>query len=257
MLYVDNKKLISSDNHKFWESEAKFWNNYGKIYRYLEVSTPYKKMLKEISSIISIKNYKYWLDAGCGPGTMIDVIMQNQKSFEKIIGVDFDGVMIDQATKRLINVPNVDIKAGDLSKKLSFSDKTFDAIMANLVLSYVIIFDNKYTGSEALRKTLEDMYRLLKNDGLLVWTTPTENVNFNKVFLASWRQVFNPFTPQYFYYGPRILSYALKIQSKGKLGIYHFLPKNDLKQIMQDIGFKDVSITKTFAKQAYLIKGTK
>lgn len=257
MLYIDNKKSIASDDKGFWDKEAKFWNNYGKIYIHLEAATPYKRMLEDISSIISKRDYQTWLDAGCGPGTMIDLILKNQKNPGKIVGVDFDGVMVDQAVRRLANVDNVDISLGDLSKPLDIRDDNFDAIIANLVLSYVIIFDDEYTGNLALRKSLEDMYRVLKEGGLFIWTTPVNGVNFNKVFLASWRQVFNPLTPQYIYYGPRVLSYALQIQNKGKMGIYHFLSEDELYGLMGEIGFKDVKISRTFAKQAFLITASK
>ena len=257
MLYLDNKRNISVDNKKFWENEAYFWNNYGKIYRHLEAATPYRNMLKKIGDILSGGNSKIWLDAGCGPGTMIDLIISKQKYYSRIVGVDFDGIMTDQASRRLGSMDNIEIKQGDLSKPLDFNDEYFDGIIANLVLSYIILFDNKYTGVEALKYSLRDMYRLLKDGGLFVWTTPVENVNFNKVFLGSWRQVFNPLTPQYIYYGPRILSYALKIQKKGQLGIYHFVSKDILIEIMSEIGFKDIKIDKTFADQAYLISASK
>lgn len=257
MMYLDKQNLIKVDDKDFWNNESLFWNRYGKIYRNLEASTPYKKMLADIRHIIKNRDNQKWLDAGCGPGTMIDVILSCIDKYEKIIGVDFDGVMIDQATRRLSHNKDIEIQVSDLSKKLDFSNNEFDTIVANLVLSYVIIFDNQYVGIEALRETLKEMYRLLKKDGLIVWTTPTEDVNFFKVFLASWRQVFNPLTPQYIYYGPQVLSYANKIRAKGRSFIYHFLQQKELEAIMTSIGFKDVVIKKTFAGQAYLISGVK
>jgi len=257
MLYLDEKQTIKSDDKRFWDEESIFWNKYGKIYRYLEAGTPYKKMLNEIRRLISSTNYQTWFDAGCGPGTMIELLLNAQPDVRKIIGVDFDGVMIDQASKRLSSYSNVDVQQLDLAKKLPFDDNFFNGVIANLVLSYIIIYDGQYVGRDALINVLREMYRVLDGNGIFIWTTPIENVNFNKVFLASWREVFNPFTPQYVFYGPQILSYALKIQARGKMGIYHFLDKDSLLQIMKDIGFKSVSITKVFAKQAYLISAKK
>lgn len=257
MVYLDDQKKIVFDDKNFWEQESKFWSNYGKIYQHLEASTPYKKMLNDIKEIIINSNHKVWLDAGCGPGGMIDMIIKNVKSYDKIFGIDFDGVMIDNATKRLKNLNNIEIEFGDLSKPLKFNDGYFDAIIANLVLTYVIIFDGQYTGRDALKMVLSDMYRLLNKNGIFVWTTPVDNVNFGKVFLASWRQVFNPLTPKYIYYGPRILSYSSNIRKKGKKGIYHFLSAEELDKLMRHVGFKDVRVKKTFAKQAYLVSATK
>lgn len=256
-MYLDKNNSIKDNDVVFWQTESKFWNNYGKIYRHLEASTPYKKMLADIAAIVSKRDFARWLDAGCGPGTMINLIINNQHNYDKIVGIDFDGVMLDQATQRLKNNSKVFIQSSDLSKRLNFKDGEFDAILANLVLSYVIIFDNRYTGSSALNEVLKEMYRLLSPGGLFVWTTPNEKVNFSKVFLASWKQVFNPFTPKYIYYGPRVLSYAKKIQAKGEIGLYHFLKKEQIENIMRDIGFVNIEVKNTFAGQSYLISANK
>lgn len=258
-MFLDNNKKIDINNSKFWLKEKKFWDSYGKIYMHLEVGAPYEQMLNAIRDIIIDKDYSIWLDAGCGPGAMINLLLNNQKNIEKIIGIDFDKVMIDKATKRLKDYSNVELNSIDLSKKLPFEDNYFGGIIANLVLSYIIVFDDldkKYSGNEALKCILLEMYRILKKDGIFVWTSPVENVNFFKVFLAGWKQVFNPLDPC-IYYGPLILLYALQIQSKGKKGIYHFLNKESILSLMVDIGFKDIKIEKVFANQAYLISSKK
>lgn len=257
MIYLDNQNKIEANDPIFWASEKFFWNNYGKIYRHLEAATPYKQMLKDIAEVVAKKDYKIWLDAGCGPGTMIDLILKHQKELESVIGIDFDGVMLDQACQRLKHNTKVRIQEGNLSSHLNFSDYYFDAIIANLVLSYVVIFDNKYVGEDALREVLRDVFRVLKKDGLFIWTTPTEKVDFNKVFLASWRQVFNPLTPKYIYYGPKVLSYALRIQKKGDMGLYHFYNEDKIRLLMEEIGFINIKIQKTFAGQSYLVSANK
>jgi len=256
MLYLDNKKTIEFNDTNFWSQESEFWNKYGKIYRHLEAATPYKRMLNDIFEVLTNTNHDIWLDAGCGPGTMIDFLIRKNIKYKSIIGLDFDGVMVDQAAKRLSHLENISIGTADLSKQLEYEDGHFDGIIANLVFSYVIIFNGKYVGKDALVKVLSEMYRLLNDNGTLLWTTPVDNVNFKKVFLASWRQTMNPLKP-YIFYGPKVLSYALKIQDKGKRGIYHFLSYEEIYKIMQDIGFKNILIKKTFANQAYLISANK
>jgi len=69
------------------------------------------------------------------------------------------------------------------------------------------------------------MYRVLKKNGVIVWTTPINNVKFVKVFLASWRNILNLKYYKRLYYGPLILGHALTIQKKGKEGVYHFYNK--------------------------------
>jgi len=257
MIFIDKNKTIELKDKSFWGKEAMFWSSYGKIYHHLEVSTPYKKMLALIASIVKLRECNRWLDAGCGPGTMIELLLKNQHQPEEIIGIDFDGVMIDKASKRLSLYNNVKIEQIDLARKTFFKNNYFDGILANLVLSYIIIYENQFVGKDALREVLKEMYRILKDNGLFIWTTPIEKVNFTYVFLDSWREVLNPLTPQYLLYGPWILSYAWKIQAKGKKGIYHFLPKSKIEELMEEIGFKNIHIQKTFSNQAYLITAIK
>lgn len=259
MLFIDNQNKIKYNDEIFWRQEKCFWSNYGKIYPYIEESTPYKKMLFEIENILRIdcEPRNVWLDAGCGPGTMIELIVKSRKDIVKVIGVDFDGVMLDHASKRLSNYSFVEIKKIDLSKPLPFENSSFDCILANLVLSYIIIFNNKFVGPQALKETLKEIYRILKQNSLFIWTTPIENVNFNYVFLYSLKDVFNPLKPKNIYYGPRILSYAKKIEKKGKKGLYHFLNSKDLYEMLDTIGYEDINIKKVFANQAYLISAKK
>src|SRR3989339_796044 len=151
MLYLDRKLTIRYNDQQFWENEAMFWNKYGRIYHYLEAGTPYKKMLNKIKELIK-NDYSRWFDAGCGPGTMIELLLNFQPNVKQVVGVDFDGVMIDQASRRLSSYNNVEILQLDLSKHLPFNNNHFDGIVANLVLSYIIIYENKYVGESALIK---------------------------------------------------------------------------------------------------------
>jgi len=153
MKYIDKHNKILSTDKLFWNKEKKFWNNYGKIYFNLEESDPYKEMLLEIKKIITGDNIvrKKWLDAGCGPGTMIDLILKNRNDIESIIGIDFDGVMLDHAINRMKKKSIVSFEKVDLAKTLSYDENMFDAIVANLVLSYIIVFNDEHVGINALR----------------------------------------------------------------------------------------------------------
>lgn len=246
-----------------WEEEKKFWQEYAQIYRNLEKATPYKFLNKAILNFIEPKEGEIWLDAGCGPAKMSQLIWQkSQKKVQKIVGVD---IVLKPALETLANEEKgfpLELIEANLGSFLPFKDETFDGIVANFVLPYVIEFNGK-RGKEALVGVLKEMYRVLKPGGVLVWSTPKKNVHFEWVFLASLPDMLNPYVYVVkkdigrIIQGTRILRHALQIQEKGRLGIYNFLSKEELEEIHYKIGFRRTYWKKTFARQVWVIKAIK
>ena len=102
-------------------------------------------------------------------------------------------------------------------------------------------------------KLLKKVYSALKPGGEFIWSSPRNKVNFSKVFLASWKNILDLRNIDNMFYGPMILQQALKIQNKGRRGIYHFLGAEDLKKILSDIGFNDIKLTMSMANQVNII----
>ena len=50
-----------------------------------------------------------------------------------------------------------------------------------------------------------------------------------------------------------ILKHALRIEKKGRRGIYHFLPVEELNKILTEIGFAGMSYKISMAKQVEVI----
>jgi ubiquinone/menaquinone biosynthesis C-methylase UbiE len=251
------------DQKNLNESE-KFWGpKYGSIYPYLEDAGPYKKLLRQISEYINPMPNESWLDLGTGSGAVIDIIWNKSNGEVKdITALDLTQVMLDHIKKRL---PKLDPKPAinqiklvkhDLSKKLPFENNTFDGITASLVLTYVEQHGD-YRGTKALEAVLKEAHRVLKPNGQFVWSTPKHRVNFSKVFLASWREVFHPKKLYNLYYGPAILRYALKIQKKGKKKEYNFLPEEEHKKLLHNAGFHKIETSYSFANQALILKSKK
>src|SRR5690606_11991514 len=100
------------------------------------------------------------LDFGCGVGRLTQAL---GKHFDKAIGVDIAASMIKQA-KELNKLKNVSFKhvtSGDLS---DFKDSSVDFIYTDIVLQHM---SNEYT-----KQYLEDMKRILKSKGVLVFQLP-------------------------------------------------------------------------------------
>jgi len=99
------------------------------------------------------------LDAGCGAGREARWLAENGY---RVIGVDFSSPMLKKANE----IKNNKIKfiKGNL-KNLSFSDKAFD--YAVLIHGVLPIIPKK----EERIKILKEIYRVLKPEGILIFST--------------------------------------------------------------------------------------
>jgi ubiquinone/menaquinone biosynthesis C-methylase UbiE len=240
------------------EKEKKFWASYARVYPYWERSRLYQRLLDDIKKWINPKANGRWLDVGSGPGTVIEkvILPKIQGKLKEIIGIDFEDAMLGIATQKLAGHPEVKFQNVDLSQKTPFPAEFFDGIIANLVLTYVRNFENK-KGREALEGTLSEMYRILKPGGTFIWSTPRKDMNSLRAFIASLPDIFNLRHPENLYYGPAIFRYSRTIQKLGRLGIYNFLEKEELIEIMKQIGFSNIRLKFELAGQVWLFKAIK
>jgi len=244
-----------------WKEELRFWEEYGEIYVNLEKAQPYYRLTKAVKSLLDPKPGDNWLDVGCGPLGMSELICQ--KCNGKVANIEAIDVVLKPAKEKLeklakqsIDLP-VSLKHQSITDLLPYPDNYFDGIAANLVLPYVTDFMGQ-KGKEALEGVLREMFRILKPGGHMVWTTPKDNVNFIWVFIASVPDMLNVY--EYIAHkdftrilqGTRILKHALTIQKKGREGIYTFLPREELEDLLvRKIGFANPVWIKTFTQQVW------
>lgn len=157
-----------------------------------------KRAVKEIST----GNPKYILDIASGTGDLaIECTKLNPK---KIIGVDISNNMLNVGRKKIAKkgLANlIDMQNGD-SENLSFEDNTFDAITAGFGVRN---FEN-------LDKGLNELFRVLNNDGKIAILEPSEPKTF-------------PFKQLYLIYFNTILPLLGKIFSKDS-SAYTYLPNS-------------------------------
>ena len=125
------------------------------------------KRLQIILEIVEkASNLDSVLDFGMGWGVLLPSL---SRIFKRVYGVEINRVKIARALHlvRLLNCKNVWIyEVEPRDKLLVFKDKSMDCIIAADVLEHI----------PNLRDTLQSLKRILKDDGLLIVSIPTENL---------------------------------------------------------------------------------
>lgn len=234
------------------EEEKRFWNGYAQFYHYLEESVSYQDLVNEVKRLVPDNLSGKWIDLGSGSGGIVNILKQKSGLKTEILATEIDPTMLKHLTERFTDSQSIKIKPLDLALPLDLPNNYFDGVTANLVLPY-IMYHHGEIGRRALVCLLKDVYKMLKPGGVFIWSTPKHNVNFFHVFLASWKNIIDIRHPKHIYYGPAILTQALRIQRKGKTGVYSFLKTDELKSVLEEIGFKNINLTRSMAKQVDVI----
>ncbi|MBP3950383.1 class I SAM-dependent methyltransferase [Bacillus suaedae] len=110
---------------------------------------------KEILLSEPIDNKMKILDLGCGTGVTSELLA---KTFQcEMYAIDQHPIMLEKAQQRFQTVEEK-INLFDASiEQLPFEDESFDYVISESVLSFV-----------QLEQVLEECYRVLKNDGVLI-----------------------------------------------------------------------------------------
>lgn len=197
-------------------------NRYDFLNHFLSAGIDYRWRRKAIK-ILAKSNPKTILDVATGTGDLaIAALKLNPK---KVIGVDIAEDMVEIGKKKVREKKLekiIHIQVGD-SEDLQFNDNTFDAA---IVAFGVRNFEN-------LEKGLSEMYRVLKNNGIVMI------LEFSKPTATPVRQFYQ-------FYFKNILPFLGRIIS-GNDSAYTYLPKsveefpigNEFLRILKKVGYAD------------------
>src|SRR3989344_5207004 len=139
------KEYDSQGYYDSWRDKSKYYNIITEITQ---------RCIKENISFTS--NEKRVLDAGCGTGRNIDLLLR--LGAKKIIGVDLSTSLINFAKNKFKDNKNIELFNYNLENKLFFKDKSFDVIICCKTLPHI---DN-------IKKVLNEFNRILKDGGIMI-----------------------------------------------------------------------------------------
>jgi predicted TPR repeat methyltransferase len=122
---------------------------------WLRLRCIYKSMMK------NVKNWHACLDFGCGNGVFLPTL---SSLFSSLKGIDIEMVEAPQIVD-YYDLKNVQLIKSDIHT-YEFVEKSFDVIIATDVLEHF----------KKLDRPVSQIYRWLKDDGMLFTSLPTENV---------------------------------------------------------------------------------
>jgi SAM-dependent methyltransferase len=129
--------------------------------------TKIPKLPKKITSIL--KNSKNVLDVGCGNGWLTNYVDKKK----------YAGITYSVSEKKFLNEKGYKAILLDLeNEQLPFKNNTFDCIFA----SHIIEHFEKHT----LIKVMNELKRVLKTEGVIIVTTPTD---YGFGFYGEWTHV--------------------------------------------------------------------
>lgn len=118
-----------------------------------------KRRLKKIIQVSHLNKNDTLLDLGCGEGFLISFL----PNLKRIVGVDISEIALKRAKKILKDKPDVQLIWGN-AQKLNIPGKSFDKIICSETLEHL-----PYP-----RKTMQEIHRLLKKNGLTIISVPDE-----------------------------------------------------------------------------------
>jgi 2-polyprenyl-3-methyl-5-hydroxy-6-metoxy-1,4-benzoquinol methylase len=184
LIYV-NPRPIEKEIARFYPQD--YYSNEGGVAK--AVSKLLQSM--KIKKIMNFKRKGRILDVGCGDG---EFLLCFKKRGWEVYGVDTSEHAYRLARRKLgRNVFNCDLK------RLSFPDRFFDVITLNHVLEHM--FDPN--------KELKEIHKILKDDGILLLSTPNIDSFQFKITKEHW---FHLDIPRHLYhYSPTTIKNLLEI----------------------------------------------
>jgi ubiquinone/menaquinone biosynthesis C-methylase UbiE len=162
--------------------EKKFWDKFARKYDSFIKNTVSKTYTEIIENLVTELNLQQnVLEIGTGTGIISFSVCSKVNS---IVATDISPEMIKIAKQKQINseIKNIDFQVQD-SYHLTFPDKSFDLVIANNLLH--LLYEPE--------KPLNEVKRVLKNNGIFIAPTFCVGENFKSKIITSIAGIFSGF----------------------------------------------------------------
>ena len=173
------------------EITEKYWSRFSATYDENQEYVVGKTFLDEVKrNITNLTDLREVLELGCGTGYFTESIVKNAKH---VFATDLSEELLEKARERLGENEKITFQKENCMN-ISFTSDKFDTVlMANLIH----VIENPF-------KVLQECYRILKNDGLLIITSftnhgmkPLEIIKLGFRFIKVWGK-----PPRYSHFSP-------------------------------------------------------
>lgn len=221
------------------KSSSRLWSYYSNVYDVLNQFYPYQEHLDLLCSLLAPKPGTLCLDAGCGTGNL--AVKLNQAG-SQVIGIDYSNEMITKARKKN---ERIKFEFADLDAQLSFVDNTFDGIVSNNVIAYL----------SNPKNALMEIYRVLKPGGTIVVATLRENWSPLTVYKEHLKRKGLLHTLKVIFPLAGLGVCNAQILKRIKKGIYRTYNEKTFFDLLEQVGFRDIKISFSYANQAIVAIG--
>jgi ubiquinone/menaquinone biosynthesis C-methylase UbiE len=243
--------------------ENNLWQNklVAFAYRWQKEARPYREMLETISNfIMEVKSGSKILDIGTGSGRLIDLTLEKSTDVSSlsIIGLDISNDVISFTKKRFRKNNNIDFLRHDISNEsLPFPDNHFNLVTAGLSLQYAQYWDQKNNcwSDTSYREIYQDIFRVLKSGGKLIFSVNTPDPDFSIIAKKSWREIFLSWRlPLFLIVSIIMVSQGRWLTKESRIGRFHYWPIEKIVPLLKEKGFANIEYKLTYAGLAYVIK---
>ena len=225
---------------------------------------PYRELLRDTLAWLDPQPGQHWLDLGCGGGQLTRGLWElSGGTLTRIDALDCAAAN-EQALatlRRQMSPPAEDeivFLHADFSHGLAaFGDSAIDGVVSGLAIHYAESFDavsGRWT-TAAYEALLADVQRVLRPGASFVFSVCVPRANWWIVAYSSILGFFASAHPvDYLKRAYRMLRYGSWLQSQVKIGRFHYLPIEVVREKLAEAGFVAVEDRVSFAGQAYLVR---